>query len=64
MTSDDTAARELADRIDAATLGLFDIATIYIGDRLGFLWRPRYRRARRPRGRACLRDRDARAVHP
>jgi 2-polyprenyl-3-methyl-5-hydroxy-6-metoxy-1,4-benzoquinol methylase len=36
MTSDDTAARELADRIDAATLGLFDIATIYIGDRLGF----------------------------
>ena len=36
MTSDDTTARELADRIDAATLGLFDIATIYIGDRLGF----------------------------
>ena len=36
MTSDDTAARELADRIDAATLGLFDIATIYVGDRLGF----------------------------
>lgn len=35
MPSDDTAARELADRIDAATLGLFDIATIYIGDRLG-----------------------------
>ena len=36
MTSDDLTARELADRIDAATLGLFDIATIYVGDRLGF----------------------------
>jgi 2-polyprenyl-3-methyl-5-hydroxy-6-metoxy-1,4-benzoquinol methylase len=36
LTFDDTAARELADRIDAATLGLFDIATIYVGDRLGF----------------------------
>ena len=36
MTPEDTTARELASRIDAATLGLFDIATIYVGDRLGF----------------------------
>ena len=36
MTPDDMTARELADRIDAATLGLFDIATIYVGDRLAF----------------------------
>jgi 2-polyprenyl-3-methyl-5-hydroxy-6-metoxy-1,4-benzoquinol methylase len=35
MTSDDTTRRELAERIDAATLGLFDIATIFVGDRLG-----------------------------
>ena len=36
MTSDDTTARELADRIFDATLGLFDIATMYVGERLGF----------------------------
>ncbi|MFH1474923.1 MAG: methyltransferase domain-containing protein [Chloroflexota bacterium] len=35
MTSDDTTARELADRILDATLGLFDIATIYVGEQLG-----------------------------
>jgi 2-polyprenyl-3-methyl-5-hydroxy-6-metoxy-1,4-benzoquinol methylase len=36
MTSDDSTALELTDRIFDATLGLFDIATIYLGERLGF----------------------------
>jgi SAM-dependent methyltransferase len=36
MPSDDSAARALADRIVEATLGLFDVATIYVGERLGF----------------------------
>ena len=61
MTSDDTAARELADRIDAATLGLFDIATIYVGDRLGFYGALGSTELDDP-GRACRRDRHPRAV--
>jgi 2-polyprenyl-3-methyl-5-hydroxy-6-metoxy-1,4-benzoquinol methylase len=36
MAPDDVAARILTDRIFDATLGLFDIATIYVGERLGF----------------------------
>ena len=36
MASDDTSARMLADRISDASLGLFDVATIYLGERLGF----------------------------
>lgn len=38
MTSDDSTARQatdLADRIVDATLGLFDIATMYVGEQLG-----------------------------
>jgi 2-polyprenyl-3-methyl-5-hydroxy-6-metoxy-1,4-benzoquinol methylase len=35
MTPDEIAARDLADRLVAGTLGAFDLATIYIGDRLG-----------------------------
>jgi 2-polyprenyl-3-methyl-5-hydroxy-6-metoxy-1,4-benzoquinol methylase len=36
MASDNTSARMLADRISDASLGLFDVATIYLGERLGF----------------------------
>jgi len=35
MASEDRPARSLADRISEATLGLFDVATIYLGERLG-----------------------------
>lgn len=36
MASDDTSARIFADRLFDASLGLFDVATVYIGERLGF----------------------------
>jgi hypothetical protein len=35
MDQADGSVRSLADRIGEATIGLFDIATIYLGERLG-----------------------------